>query len=91
MSNINKRKHVRTKLRADVKMCHSELGELDLHTGDVSDGGAYILSEGKTVPSIGAVVDVQVQGIGGDNAPVVKMRVVRIDNKGMGLEFIEQD
>lgn len=86
-----KRKHVRTKLRAEVKLSHPEIGDLKLHTGDISDGGAYILAEGHELPKVGEVVNVQVQGMGGGEAPVVKMRIVRLDREGIGLEFIPAD
>lgn len=88
MNDKNKRDHIRTKLRAEVKLSHPEVGDLKLHTGDISDGGAYIFSEGNEVPKVGELVNVQVQGIGGGDAPVVKMRVVRLDTSGLGLEFV---
>ena len=91
MSGSNKREHVRTKLRADVKLSHPEVGDLNLHTGDISDGGAYILAEGNKLPPIGETVSVQVQGMGGGEAPVVKMKVVRLDNDGVGLAFVNED
>lgn len=87
----NKRRYVRTKLRAEVKLSHPEVGDLRLHTGDISDGGAYIYSEGKNIPKVGEIVNVQLQGIGGGEAPVVKMRIVRLDKTGMGLEFVRED
>ena len=89
MSDNNKRAAVRTKLRADVKLSHPEVGDVNLHTGDISDTGAYIFAEGQSLPGVGECVNVQVQGMGGEAAPVVKMRIVRIDNKGVGLEFID--
>lgn len=89
MSGREKRKSVRTKLRASVKVMHPRLGELMLHTGDISDGGAYILHHGQNMPDIGDIVDVQVQGIGDGEAPVVKMEVIRTDKQGLGLAFID--
>lgn len=90
MPDINKRQHVRNKLHAEVKLSHPEVGDLKLHTGDISDGGAYIYTDGSKLPSIGELVDVQVQGMGGE-APTVKMRIVRLDQKGMGLEFVQDE
>lgn len=89
MVDKDKRVAVRTKLRAEVKLSHPEVGEVDLHTSDISDSGAYILVGGKSVPDVGECVSVQVQGMGGGDAPVVKMRIVRMDNKGIGLEFVD--
>ncbi|WP_235015292.1 PilZ domain-containing protein [Oceanicoccus sp. KOV_DT_Chl] len=91
MSDSNNRRHVRTKLRADIKVTHPEIGDLSLRTGDISDGGVYILAEGQELPEIGEVVKVQVQGIGGGEAPILEMRIVRIDKDGIGLEFMPND
>jgi hypothetical protein len=33
----------------------------------------------------------QVQGMGGGEAPVVKMKVVRSDNDGIGLAFVHDE
>ena len=91
MSDIQKRRYVRTKLRADVKVTHETLGELMLRTGDISDGGVYILAEGQELPPVGDFVEVQVQGIGEGEAPILSMRIVRTDKDGIGLEFITED
>lgn len=88
MAKNDKRSTIRTSLRAVVKLSHPGVGDLKLHTQDISDTGAYILSEGHEPPAVGEIVTVQVQGIGDGDAPLVKMRIVRIDAKGMGLEFV---
>lgn len=88
----NKRVHIRNKLRAEVKLSHPQVGDLKLHTGDISEGGAYILAEGNALPSVGEVVEVQVQGLGdGSAGPLVKMKIVRFDNDGIGLVFVDED
>jgi len=87
---INKRRAVRTALRAGVKLSHPDVGELDLHTDDISDSGAYILTEGNEPPGIDELVVVQVQGMGGGEAPAVKMCVVRSDATGIALEFVRE-
>lgn len=88
MASDDKRKHIRTKLSARVRISHTT-GSVDIHTSDISDGGAYILSEGNKLPDIGELVDVQIQGMGEGEGPVVKMRIVRIDSQGVGLSFID--
>lgn len=85
----NRRKCVRTRLRAQVKLSHPETGDLKLHTRDISDTGAFVLAEGNPMPSLGEIVEVQVQGLPGGDAPVVQMRIIRLDDKGIGLEFID--
>ncbi len=92
MAVNNKRVHIRNKLRAEIKLSHPQVGDLTLHTGDISESGAYILAEGNDLPAVGEVVEVQVQGLGGGGSgPLLKMRVVRLDNEGIGLQFINED
>ncbi len=85
----NDRRYVRTRLRAAVKLIHPQIGDVAAHTRDISDGGAFVLAEGQELPALGEIVEVQVQGLPGDDAPVVRMRVVRIDREGVGLQFVE--
>lgn len=91
MPGIENRRTIRTKLKAKVKVSHPQVGALDLHTEDISDGGAYILTDGGKLPEIDEVVEVQVQGMGGEEAPILNMRIVRIDKTGIGLEFIQNN
>jgi hypothetical protein len=86
----NRRIAVRTKLRAGVTLTHPDVGDLKLHTVDVSDTGAFILSEGNQLPVVGELVTVQVQGMGGEEAPLVKMKVARVDKNGIGLQFVDE-
>jgi hypothetical protein len=78
-------------MRADVKVTHPEVGDLELQTGDISDGGAYIITKGEAELKLGEIVTVQVQGMGSGEAPLVKMRIVRADKGGVGLEFVSPD
>jgi hypothetical protein len=85
--NEDSRGAPRTRLRAEVKVSHPHAGEIRSHTRDISDSGAFIVTHGETI-AIGDVVEVQVQGLPGGDAPVVRMRIVRLDKDGMGLEFV---
>ena len=78
---------MRTNLRARIKIRHPSVGELIVHTGDISDGGVFIFSEGQALPPPGAAVKVQVQDLPID-APELDARIVRMDPEGVGLEFI---
>ena len=91
MSPENNRRYPRTRLRAEVKLNHPVVGEQRSHTRDISEGGAFVLNEGITLPALGEIIEVQVQGMPGEAAPVVRMQVVRIDREGIGLEFIKDD
>lgn len=89
MSSQNNRRYPRTRLRAQVKLKHPKVGEQHSHTRDISEGGAFVLNEGIAMPSIGEVIEVQVQGMPGEAAPIVRMEVVRIDSDGIGLRFLK--
>lgn len=83
------RNHPRTRLRAEVKVNLPGAGEIHSHTRDISDTGAFVLGTGGSMAiAVGDVVEVQVQGLPGGDAPIVRMRVVRLDKDGMGLEFV---
>lgn len=89
MDQDRNRKHPRTRLRAAVTLRHPQVGEQHTHTRDISEGGAFLLAEGMRLPELGEIVEVQVQGLSGEEAPIVRMRVVRIDKEGVGLEFVD--
>lgn len=91
MTTDNSRKFPRTRLRAEVTLVHPEVGQQCSHTRDISEGGAFIFSDGLATPKVGDVVDVQVQGLPGEPAPIVPMQVVRIDADGIGLAFLPRD
>jgi hypothetical protein len=91
VSSENNRRYPRTRLRAEVKLKHPKVGEQLSHTRDISEGGAFVLNEGITLPVLGEVFEVQVQGMPGEAAPVVRMKVVRIDRDGIGLEFLKEN
>jgi hypothetical protein len=84
----NSRRFPRTRLRAEVKLNHPEVGEQTAHTRDISEGGAFILGHNIRLPEVGEIIEVQVQGLPGEAAPVVPMRIIRIDEDGVALEFV---
>ncbi len=85
-----KRKHIRTPFVCHIKIQHQAVGELVVKTRDISDGGVFVVLEPELVPPIGSHLMGQVQGIA-DDAPVLKMEVVRVETTGVGLRFIEQE
>jgi hypothetical protein len=84
----DKRDYVRTPFVCRIKICHESIGELEVKTRDVSDGGVFVLLEPDQVPPVGSVVTGQVQGLM-DEAPVVRMEVVRVEPEGVGLKFLD--
>lgn len=80
------RKHVRTRLVCTVKVTNPDIGEFQVKTRDISDGGVYLVTTHAF--SIGDRLSGQVLGMA-EAAPVVEMEVVRIDGDGVGVKFIE--
>lgn len=84
----DKRKHERYPFATDVKISHPDIGEKIVKTKDISDSGIFILVEPTAMPAIGEIVQGQVQG-GAGEMPIVKMKIVRTDDDGLGLQFIQ--
>ncbi len=85
-----KRKHVRTAFTCRIKIVTNDNSEMLVKTRDISDGGVFVVLEPDQMPPIGTIVSGQVQGLL-DNAPVLKMEVVRMEPSGVGLRFLEED
>ncbi|WP_390592973.1 PilZ domain-containing protein [Simiduia litorea] len=85
MSNDNRR-YPRIPVRCRVLISHESIGEMMVHTRDISDGGIFVVTNPEQMPPVGTEVRGQVQGMLAD-APVVDMRIVRIEEGGIGLQF----
>ena len=83
------RVHLRTRMRTRLKMAHNEFGELVVFSGNISDGGVFIELVATEKPEAGDIVSVQIQDLPIE-APVIKARVARVTDYGIGLEFIDQ-
>ena len=90
MSSKDKRQHVRTSFACRIKITHDSVGELLVKTRDISDGGVFVVLEPDQIPPIGSRLLGQVQGLL-DDAPVLKLEVVRVEPAGVGLRFIHED
>jgi len=90
MSSSDKRRHIRTPLACRIKIIHESVGEFIVKTRDISDGGVFVVLDPDQVPPIGTYVTGQVQGLM-DDAPVLKMEVVRVEPSGVGLRFVNLD
>ena len=78
---------MRHPISVDIKISHSTIGEKIVKTKNVSDSGLFIIVEPTEMPPIGEIIQGQIQEM--DDAPVVKMVIVRIEKEGLGLQFIE--
>jgi c-di-GMP-binding flagellar brake protein YcgR len=84
-----KRKYVRTAFTCRIKIISAD-NEMLVKTRDISDGGVFVVLEPDQMPPIGTIVSGQVQGLL-DNAPVLKMEVVRMEPNGVGLRFLQEE
>lgn len=84
----DKREHIRTPMMCRIRIRHETLGELEVKTRDVSDGGVFVILDPDQVPPIGSIVTGQVQGLM-EAAPILQMEVVRVEPQGVGLRFLD--
>lgn len=86
----DRREHQRIALRVDIKISHPDIGEKIVKTKNFSEGGLFVLIEPSDLPAVGELVDGQVQGTTED-APVVKMKIIRVANDGVGLQYVNTE
>lgn len=79
----------RTPMKCQLKVSHDSIGEILVNSRDISDGGVFLLTENIDMPPIGTIVQGQVQGLG-MVAPIIKMKIVRVEPAGTGLKFINE-
>lgn len=85
-----KRRTDRTKVTFVVEVTIPEGDSKRLKTRDISDGGVFLLAD-DFFPELGTVVDIQVVGLPGGDAPRLQMEVVRHTDNGFGLRMINKD
>lgn len=85
----DKRKHIRTTLTSNVKVSHPSFGTMEVTTKDISDGGIFLAIQSENMPETGEIVTVQLLDTPFE-APVLEMRIVRVEREGIGLEFVDQ-
>lgn len=64
-----------------------------LTTRNISDTGIFLVAENSELPPVGSTVNVRLQGsLGcGEEPPILTMRVVRAEDGGIGLMFVDDD
>ncbi len=90
MSGRNRRQHERMDLSLEVELVHPIVGRITVNTRDLSHGGLFVVLKGE-VPPVGSMVKVKLLAQLGEGAepPTVSMKVVRIENEGLGLMFVQ--
>lgn len=87
-STEEQRRHDRFPMSARVKLTHPALGSLTMSSRDMSDGGIFLnMGDAPPIP-LNSEVEVQALDVPFE-APVLRMRVVRIEASGIGLAFID--
>ena len=84
----NQRQYPRTPLRARILIRHESFGELLGQTRDLSDAGVYVHHPQLAGLAPGAIVSGQLQDLP-IPAPVLRLRVTRVDEEGAGLSFVD--
>lgn len=65
---------------------HPSFGSMILTSQDISDGGLFLLTQGRAMPPVGSMVEVQ-SLVFGEAAPVLQAKIVRQTDDGIGLMF----
>lgn len=86
----NQRRHQRTLLKCRVKVTHADIGEIEVNSRDISDGGIFLITKDRELPPIGTILEGQVQGMMAD-APIIEMEIVRVESDGIGLRFVADE
>jgi hypothetical protein len=85
------RKFERFTLSVEVELTYSGTGKMILNTKDVSTGGVFLHMEGKPIPPLGSELLIKLTGpVGGEEPSTVRVKVVRVTDEGIGLEFLDQ-
>lgn len=85
----DKRREPRLNIRLEVEL-HAEGEPASLHTRDLSNKGAFLEASERQLPDVGTIVYIKLkQGFQDGDAPLVKAEIVRSDNDGIALKFLE--
>jgi len=75
-------------LKVKLKLDHPLHGEMLVMTRDISDCGVYVLmDQAQQLLKVGEEMQGQVQGLPME-APILRMRVIRVEALGVGLRFL---
>jgi hypothetical protein len=85
------RRFERYAIALEVELSFPGTGKMILNTKDMSDGGVFLHMSGKTMPPLGMELVLKLTGmVGGEEPPRVRVRVVRVTEEGIGLEFLDR-
>jgi hypothetical protein len=86
------RRHPRFNIQMEVELITPELGALTLQSGNLSNSGLFLCADQSMPLQVGSEVCVRLkQALGDGEPPLVKARVVRIEEQGIGIQFSEEE
>lgn len=89
--SAERRQHIRIEIPMPVLVTHHALGTSELITVDICDNGVFLKAEADQCPPIGDEITLQLKSgtlAEGEEAPLVRARVVRVTENGMGVQFL---
>lgn len=87
MDHSNKRRHVRLKHQAKIKLILPVSQAYIVKMKDFSESGLFLYSSDEVLPPIGTIVQVQTTEL--EDAPIQTAKVIRVEQGvGFGLEFL---
>lgn len=85
------RKHGRTRSSAVIELSHDSIGTILVSSRDVSDRGVFVFREpGLELPPVGTILNLKITGVMGHERPEVLAEVVRTDDDGIGICFLQE-
>lgn len=73
-----------------VELSYPGLGKLVLHTKDISESGVFLYCSDATRPPVNTEAVLRLTGsLDGEAPPSVRIRVARVTDEGIGVEFLE--
>jgi len=85
------RKQSRLGIQLDVDLVAEEQ-KCSLQTRDLSNSGVFLEKGESNLPAVGSIVHIRVNAnLGEGEPPLVKARVVRVDDDGIALAFITDE
>lgn len=87
---MERRKQTRHPANFDVRLSFQDFQDIKFNVSNFSDDGIYILAEGHDLPSLGSVVQVQLDRPVSLSleAPILDMVIRRVDVGGLGLQYL---
>jgi hypothetical protein len=85
------RRHERYPIDVEVEITEPAIGRVVVVTRDMSDGGVFLrVAPGQGRPALGSEITLRVtQTLGGEEPPLVRGRVVRATDDGIGVAFLD--